>query len=106
LSVVLSCGLALGQSAELVNPHLKQLKPIVGQWKVHLELADEPALDAKVIYKWVMDGKFLEATWTDTKGKRIGTETFGWDAADKAVKMWGFDPDSIYASSPEFVGEF
>ena len=37
----------------------------------------------------VMDGRFLEATWMDTASKRVGTEMFGWDAANKIVKVWG-----------------
>lgn len=61
-------------------------------------------MELKVTYKWVMDGKYLEATFGDLTGKRVGTEIFGWDAADKAVKMWGFDTESIYEGVWTFEG--
>lgn len=91
--------------ADTHDPNLTPLRPMVGQWAVDFK-ATSPAVQRQytVTYKWIMGGKFLEATFLDEKGAHDCTEIFGWDAADKVIKIWGFDTGSLYEGSFSFQG--
>lgn len=95
----------LGLGADTHDANLTPLRPMVGQWKVDYKATDPPIQrQYTVTYKWIMGGKFLEATFLDEKGVHDCTEIFGWDAADKVIKIWGFDTGSLYQGPFSFNG--
>jgi hypothetical protein len=103
-TLFVATSMALGQTADSVDPNLKQLAPLVGSWNVTFDVPDIPFTEAKVTYKWVMEGKYLEARWSKPDGTYLGPELFVWDPIGKTIRMWGFDPESFYEATWSIEG--
>ena len=110
-ALLLTASRVVGQADESIDPHLKQLTPLVGSWNVTFDWPGISVKEAKVTYRWVLDGKYLEARWSNMDGTDLGPELFTWDPARMVVRMWGFDSKSFCEAvwrvdGSKLIGEF
>ena len=96
-AVVIAASIIAGQAdgENGIDQNLKALSPLVGSWNVEFEWPDLPVDKAKVTYRWVLNGKYLQAKWGTMDGEDLGPEYFAWDPTKEKIRLWGFDPWSF-----------
>ena len=104
-SVLLAASVTIGQADKAADPNLQQLAPIIGSWTVTFDDPEMPVKEARVTYTWMLDGKYIEASWSTLDGKDLGPELITWDPIKKTIKLWGFDTVSFYEATFQIEGK-
>lgn len=71
------------------------LEWLVGTWS-----AEEHGVKTESVFRWVVDGRFLERKYTTTQldgTKRTGVQMIGWNPQGSHVQSWSFSPEGGHA---------
>jgi uncharacterized protein (TIGR02246 family) len=70
------------------------------QWLVGTWTAEEQGVKTQSVVQWVVDGRFLERTYTTTQldgTTTTGVQLIGWNPQEGRVQSWNFSPDGGHA---------
>ena len=88
----------MSAEAQTPSPELKVLDRFVGSWRLEVVSGqangDQEKSTLACVFKWSLQGQYIEARLTDLDGKQIALSLYSYDSDAGVHKMWTFAPNS------------